>query len=245
MTISYDGTQYAGWQVQPKFTTIQGVLEKALGLILNESCQIIGAGRTDAGVHALGQVAHLKTCSKIPTANMKMALNSILPKDIAVLDVSDTFPDFHARKNALAKKYIYRIFTGKTRDPFLWPYTWYVPERLDLDSIKMCLPILRGEHDFSSFSVVDRDTKHGTRRLMELELIEGGDQLRFGFLGNGFLRKQIRRIVGTLIDTGKGRFTPERVNQILLSKDPTQAGPTAPSRGLFLIRIYYDNPSNI
>ncbi|MBN2374330.1 tRNA pseudouridine(38-40) synthase TruA [bacterium] len=239
LSVSYDGSNYAGWQVQPKQRTIQGVLEDSLKFILNETCRLIGAGRTDAGVHALCQVAHFKTNSKIPTDNIKMALNSILPKDIAVIDTFETLSEFHARKNALSKKYIYRIHRGKTRDPFLWPYTWHFTDDLDLDNIRACMSILRGEHDFSSFSVLDRDTINGTRKLIKLELIEENDILTFEFVGNGFLRKQIRRIVGTLIRAGRGCYTPEQISQILLSRDPTQAGPTAPPKGLFLVKVNY------
>lgn len=239
LTIKYDGTGYAGWQVQPGQKTIQGVLEEVLKIILNEPCRLTAAGRTDAGVHALGQVAHFKTDSKIPASNLKMALNSILPKDISIMDAFEAHPDFHARKQALAKRYIYRIFRGQARDPFQWPYTWFLPGKLDIALITACLPILRGEHDFSAFSLAKNDHMDGTRKLMKIELIENEDQLQFEFLGNGFLRKQIRRMVGTLIDVGRGRFRPDQFKQILLSGDPVQAGPTAPPQGLFLVKVYY------
>ncbi len=245
LIIKYDGTGYAGWQVQPHHKTIQGVLEEALNIILSKPCRLAAAGRTDAGVHALGQVAHFKTDSKIPASNLRMALNSILPKDISVVDAFDAHPDFHARKQALAKRYIYRIFRGQVRDPFQWPYTWFLPDKLDINRIKACLPMLRGEHDFSAFSVAKNDHVDGTRRLMKIELIENEDQLQFEFLGNGFLRKQIRRMVGTLIDVGRGRFTPGQFNRILLSRDPTQAGPTAPPQGLFLVKVYYPHLSKM
>ncbi len=239
LTISYDGTNYAGWQVQPNARTIQGVLERSLEHIFKEKYHLIGAGRTDSGVHALGQEAHFKTGSKLPLNNIKMALNSILPKDIAITNVSEEDPDFHARKQALLKKYIYKIYRGKTRDPFLWHYTWHLHEALNICRIKSCLPVFQGEHDFSAFSVADKGTTNGIRKLLELKLIEEGDLLILEFLGNGFLRKQIRRIVGTLVDVGKNRFNKDRVKMMLLSKDPTQAGPTAPSKGLFLIKVYY------
>jgi len=244
LTIRYDGTSYAGWQIQPGEKTIQGTIEEALTVVLNETCRIIGAGRTDAGVHAMAQVAHFKTRSRIPAPNLKMALNSILPKDISIIDASVAHPDFHARKQAVAKRYQYRIFRGQIRDPFLWPYTWFLPERLNMDQIKICLPILRGEHDFSAFSVAKKDHKHGIRRLMKLEMRENGDLLKFEFLGNGFLRKQIRRMVGTLIEVGRGRFTPDQLTHILLSRDPIQAGFTAPPQGLFLIKVYYSTLSS-
>jgi tRNA pseudouridine38-40 synthase len=177
-----------------------------------------------------------------------MALNSILPKDISIVDTFVTHPDFHARKHALAKRYLYQIFRGQTRDPFQWPYTWFLPEKLDIAMIRVCLPVLRGEHDFSAFSVAKNDHITTTRKLMKIEMVENNDQLRFEFIGNGFLRKQIRRMVGTLIEVGRGRFTPDQLNQILLSRDPTKAGLTAPPQGLFLVKVYYsmlsypDNP---
>jgi tRNA pseudouridine38-40 synthase len=238
-TIGYDGTVYAGWQVQPGKRTIQGEIEKALTLILNEPCHLIGAGRTDAGVHALGQVAHIRVNARIPSESLKKGLNSILPKDISIIEAGDTAPDFHARRHAIAKRYEYKIYRGATRDPFLWPYTWYLPESLDIDKIRACLPLLQGKHDFSSFSVMDRDNKDAVREIKGLELVEEGDHLRFEFMGNGFLRKQIRRMVGTLIDTGRGRFTPEQVSEMLISMDPAKAGPTAPPQGLFLVKVYY------
>jgi tRNA pseudouridine38-40 synthase len=239
LTIKYDGTEYAGWQVQPGQKTIQGMLEGALKIVLNESCRLTAAGRTDAGVHALGQVAHFKTLSRIPAPNLKMALNSILPKDISIVDAFESHSDFHARKQAIAKRYIYKIFRGQTRDPFQWPYTWFLPDKVDMEMMKECLPILRGEHDFSAFSVAKNDRISGTRKLMKIKMAENDNHLLFEFLGNGFLRKQIRRMVGTLIDVGRGRFTPDQFKQILLSGDPTQAGLTAPPQGLFLVKVYY------
>ncbi|MGA1839432.1 MAG: tRNA pseudouridine(38-40) synthase TruA [bacterium] len=245
LTIKYDGTRYAGWQVQPGQKTIQGELEEALRVVLNTPCRVTAAGRTDAGVHALGQVAHCRTDSGIPAYNLRMALNSILPKDISIEEVFDVHPDFHARKQALAKRYIYKIFRGLTRDPFQWPYTWFLPDKLDIKMIKVCLPMLQGEHDFSAFSVAKNDHMSSTRKLMKVELVENDNQMQFEFLGNSFLRKQIRRMVGTLIEVGRGRFTPDEFNRILLSGDPTQAGPTAPPQGLFLVRVYYSMPFSL
>lgn len=243
ITIRYDGSEYAGWQVQPGRKTVQGMIEEGLKVVLNEPCRVTGAGRTDAGVHALGQVAHFKTNSRIPAPNLKMALNSILPKDIAITDAFVALPDFHARKLAKAKRYRYQIFRGKQRDPFLWPYSWFLTDRLDMDGMRACLPILRGEHDFSAFSVAKKDSLSGTRKIIKLEMLEEGDQIRFEFLGTGFLRKQIRRMVGTLIEVGRGRFTHEDLARILLSRDPTQAGLTAPPQGLFLVKIFYTDPA--
>lgn len=239
LIICYDGTNYAGWQVQSDRCTIQGTIENALKLILKTACSVTGAGRTDAGVHALAQVAHFHTTSAIPVNNLKLALNSILPKDIAITNIQDEVQAFHARKSAVSKKYSYRIYREKTRDPFLWPYTWQLSERLDLEEIRVCLPILQGEHDFSSFSVTDRDMGDAIRHIFEIKMLEEEKLLIFEFHGNSFLRKQIRRIVGTLIGVGRGRFNRESVKEILLAKDPTKAGSTAPAKGLFLMEVLY------
>ncbi|MGA1843715.1 MAG: tRNA pseudouridine(38-40) synthase TruA [bacterium] len=239
LTIRYDGTGYAGWQVQPGRQTIQGVIEEGLETILHEPCRLTGAGRTDAGVHALGQVAHFTTCATIPAKSLKRALNSILPRDIAIAEASVVHPGFHARRDAVAKRYRYRIFRDSTRDPFLWPYTWFIPHPLDIEAIRRCLPILRGEHDFSAFSVAKRDGRSGIRRLMNIAMVDKGGDLVIEFLGNGFLRKQVRRMVGTLIEVGRGRFTPDHVQSMLDSLDPAEAGVTAPPQGLFLVKVYY------
>jgi len=239
LTIRYDGTGYAGWQVQPCRKTIQGVIEEGLETILHEPCSLTGAGRTDAGVHALGQVAHFKTCATIPADSLKRALNSILPRDIAIVEASVVNPGFHARRDAIAKRYRYRIFRDATRDPFLWPYTWFIPYPLDMEGIRACLPILRGEHDFSAFSVAKKDGRGGVRRLMNISMVNEGRHLVIEFLGSGFLRKQVRRMVGTLVEVGRGRFTPDQLTCILSSRDPAGAGLTAPPQGLFLVKVYY------
>jgi tRNA pseudouridine38-40 synthase len=239
LTIRYDGTGYGGWQVQPDRKTIQGMIEEGLETILHEPCSLTGAGRTDAGVHALGQVAHFTTCATIPAESLKRALNSILPRDIAIVEASVVHPGFHARRDAIAKRYRYRIFTDAVRDPFLWPYTWFIPYPLDMEKIRRCFPILRGGHDFSAFSVAKRDGRGGIRRLMNIDMVSEGKLLVIEFLGSGFLRKQVRRMVGTLVEVGRGRFTPDHLTRILDSGNPAEAGLTAPPQGLFLVKVYY------
>jgi tRNA pseudouridine38-40 synthase len=240
LLIEYDGTNYQGWQVQPKGPTIQGILEKKLGLLTGEPIQLFGSGRTDSGVHALGQVAHFKTQSQMDIHTIQRALNSLLPHDIAIQRVEEVDEGFHARKHSKSKVYEYRILNRNLRSVFHRGYVWYIPQKLNLAEMKKATQSLVGEHDFSAFRTVGTPTRTTVRRVIRAEWKRGRDGLiRFEIEGNGFLKQMVRSIIGTLVEIGKGRMKAAEIRKILNSKDRKEAGPTAPAQGLFLKEVKY------
>jgi tRNA pseudouridine38-40 synthase len=240
LLIEYDGTNYQGWQVQPKGPTIQGILEKKLGLLTGEPIQLFGSGRTDSGVHALGQVAHFKTQSQMDIHTIQRALNSLLPHDIAIQRVEEVDEGFHARKHSKSKIYEYRILNRNLRSVFHRGYVWYIPQKLNLAEMKKATQSLVGEHDFSAFRTVGTPTRTTVRRVIRAEWKRGRDGLiRFEIEGNGFLKQMVRSIIGTLVEIGKGRMKAAEIRKILNSKDRKEAGPTAPAQGLFLKEVKY------
>ncbi len=240
LTIEYDGTNYLGWQVQPKGPTIQRVLEETLKKITGEEVRLIGSGRTDAGVHAFGQVAHFKTHSKISLHSMARALNSLLPPDIVIRRVREVDENFHARKSCKSKIYEYRILNRNLRSAFYNKYAWHIPQKLNLKEMKEATRYLIGEHDFSSFRSVGTPTQTATRKVIRAEWKKGRDGLLyFEIEANGFLKQMVRAMVGTLVEVGRGRLSPEEFQEILQSKDRRKAGPTAPAHGLLLKEVKY------
>lgn len=245
LVLSYDGTEFSGWQVQPDSATIQGTLASAIGRITGEKVLPQGSGRTDAGVHALAQVATLVTDSPIPTENVVKALNDILPASIRVLEASEAPPEFHARKSARAKTYRYRIYRGAICPPFLVRYVWHYPYPLDEPGMQRAAELIVGEHDFTSFAAVDtergceEETTSNVRQIFESRWEKAGDEFIYTVGGNGFLHHMVRNLVGTFVLVGKGTLRPHDVTRILQSKNRSQAGATAPARGLFLVRVEY------
>ena len=240
LLIEYDGTNYQGWQVQPKGPTIQGVLEEKLGLLTGEPVQLFGSGRTDSGVHALGQVAHFKTQSRMDIYTIQRALNSLLPHDIVIQKVEDVDEGFHARKHSKSKVYEYRILNRNLRSAFHRGYVWYIPQKLNLVEMKKATQGLIGEHDFSSFRSVGTPTRTAVRRVIRAEVKRGRDGIiRFEIEANGFLKQMVRAIIGTLVEIGKGRMKAADLRKIMNSKDRKKAGPTAPAHGLFLKEVKY------
>lgn len=239
LLLQYDGTDFSGWQYQPGRRTVQGTLEGALRKILKEDVKVIGAGRTDAGVHAMGQVANFKTHCQIPVPNLKRALNSVLPPDIRILEVEEVPTDFHARYSAKAKVYQYRILQRPDPDVFLRRYVWHVPFELRRDFLCASIELLRGEHDFSSFRSTGSSTKTSVRIVYEAEVRFKDGLYTFYFRANGFLRHMVRNIVGTLVEMSLKDKTVEDFHSILKQKDRTQAGPKAPPQGLFLVNVIY------
>ncbi|MGQ9508070.1 MAG: tRNA pseudouridine(38-40) synthase TruA [Thermodesulfobacteriota bacterium] len=240
LTIEYDGTNYQGWQTQPKGKTLQGVLEEKLKQITGEEVHVIGSGRTDAGVHALGQVAHIKTRTKIEVPSLQRALNSLLPKDILVKKMEEVGKEFHARRQAKSKLYEYRILNQPLRSVFHRFYSWHIPQRLDLEEMKKATKLLIGEQDFSSFLSSGSFPKTSVRKVLRARWKKDREGvLRFEIEANGFLKQMVRAIVGTLVEVGRGKLSPEEFQKIIQSKDRRKAGPTAPPHGLFLKEVRY------
>ena len=241
LLLEYDGTNYLGWQVQAKGLTIQGMIEEKLKLLTGEGVCLIGSGRTDAGAHAFGQVAHFKTRSEMDLCSIQRALNSLLPPDIAIKEIEETGENFHARKSCISKVYEYRILNTPIRSVFHRGYAWHIPQKLDWEEIKKATQKLVGEHDFSSFRSTGTPTKTAVRKVFRAEWKKGRDGLiRFEIEANGFLKQMVRAIVGTLVEVGKGKISSEEFQRILESKDRKEAGPTAPAHGLFLKEVKYD-----
>lgn len=250
LLLEYDGTAYQGWQVQKKGDTIQGILEDRILKITGEQSKVIGASRTDAGVHAFEQVATFRTESGLDAATIKRALNAVLPQDIRILDSSLADDSFHPRNNAVRKRYFYIIVNQRISSAFLFRYTWIVQQTLKLHSMAGALQALVGRHDFASFMGTGSDVNDTVREIytLNLERIETidfmtaclkGNFVKISIEANGFLRHMVRNIVGTLVEIGRGRISAEKMREILESHDRRIAGPTAPPNGLFLERIVY------
>ncbi len=264
LIVSYDGTDYAGWQVQPDEKTVQGTLESAIEKITGESVRVLASGRTDAGVHALGQVVGWRTESKLTSDVLRRALNAELPHDMAVLDVAEVEPEFHAIRDALKKRYRYLIHDGPVRDVFRRRYCWqYRAGRLDVDAMSRAADALRGKHDFASFQTSGAERATTVRTVFELaiergsvieqgRIIERGGVIEWGRAGDphlicleieadGFLYNMVRTIVGTLVEVGR-RAQPETwPAEVVAAVDRRAAGPTAPPEGLVLVSVQYGN----
>lgn len=240
--VSYDGTGFSGYQVQPGKRTVQGELERALGkLNKGNSIRVSASGRTDAGVHARGQVIHFDTMLEIEPARWQIALNSLLPDDIAVNSVEYARPDFHARFNAAGKEYRYFLLPSKQRDPFQRNYAYQFQYELDLDAMREAASLLLGTHDFTSFCSAKTEVEDRVRTLQEIDFSEENGLIVFRFIGNGFLYNMVRILVGTLLEVGTGRRPAESMPQLLAEKDRTQAGKTAPGHGLYLWKVFYED----
>jgi tRNA pseudouridine38-40 synthase len=239
LTLEYDGTRYAGWQLQAKGETVQGKVEKALARLTGKKTRVHGAGRTDAGAHALGQVAHFQTFSILPLRNIRDGTNSYLPPDIAVLKTEEASSSFHARYSAQGKIYHYLAAVRPVRAALLRDRAWRVEGPLNVEAMRRAAKSLHGRHDFSAFCAAGSSVKDRVRTLRRLIISRKGDLVTFEFKANGFLYKMVRNIVGTLLLVGKGKMTPAEVGTILASGDRTRAGPTAPAKGLYLVKVIY------
>ena len=251
LTLQYDGTNYNGWQAQRSgVVTLQGMLEEKLKEITGGDTDVIAAGRTDAGVHALMQAASFRTASALPSGVIKRALNSILPDDVRVIDACEADEGFHPRYDAKSKTYFYLISHAHVLSPFLSRYAWKVPYRLDHGGMEHALSSLKGTHDFSALRGSGCGAKSPVRTILGITLERldaldflgtklSGDFFRISVEADGFLRHMVRNIVGTAVEVGRGRNAPEDIARILGSKDRRLAGPTAPARGLFLEKVTY------
>lgn len=240
MVIAYDGSRYNGWQKQGNTKdTIQGKLEKVLEKLEGREVEVIGAGRTDAGVHALGQVVNVKLESKINEEMLLQYLNQYLPEDIAVLSVKEVPMRFHSRLNATEKTYLYRIYRSEIPNPFIRKYTVTITEELDIEKMRIAAEFLIGEHDFKSFCSLKKSKKSTIRTLYSITIEEIEKELRISVKGNGFLYHMVRIIIGTLLEVGTGKKKPEEIEQILEKGERQAAGKTAPAHGLFLKEVKY------
>lgn len=239
LIIEYEGTRYHGWQRQGELATIQKILEEKIALITQEKSSVISSGRTDAGVHALGQVANFTTHSGLPVRNLIRGLNSLLPEDIKIRDIAEVDQSFHSRFSARSKTYIYNIYNAPVPSVFFRNHSWYIYEKLNVEKMEEAARCLTGEHDFSSFCAAGHETKTYNRNVAGASFSCEGSLIRFRIEASGFLKYMVRNIVGTLSYVGKDKLSPACLIDILEARDRTLAGPTAPPHGLFLESVQY------
>jgi tRNA pseudouridine38-40 synthase len=245
MILSYDGSEFSGWQVQPDATTVQGTLASAIGRVTGEKVLPQGSGRTDAGVHALKQVVTFVTESSVPTENFQRALNDILPASVRVLEVAEMPAEFHARHSARAKSYHYRIHRAAICPPFVARYVWHYPYPLNENAMAEAAGLVVGEQDFTSFAAVDPergregDLVSNVRTISSSSWKRCGEEFIYTVRGSGFLHHMVRNLVGTFILIGKGTLQVQDITRILEARNRSAAGATAPARGLYLVEVEY------
>jgi tRNA pseudouridine38-40 synthase len=247
LTIAYDGTDFHGWQIQTNKPTVQGEIVSVLRRLTQENTQLQGAGRTDAGVHALGQVASFRTRSGLSALEFQRALNALLPQTIRIVDAEETGPDFSARWSARSKTYRYRIYRGRVVPPMLWRYVLHYPFPLDEKAMEDAASRFVGVHDFTSFAAStgseDDDKERNMQREIlaaELKRTEDGEELWFTVDGRSFLRYMVRKMVGTLLEVGRGKLQPQDIERLYESKDRSKSGPTVPPQGLCMVKVEHD-----
>jgi tRNA pseudouridine38-40 synthase len=251
LLLEYDGTNYHGWQSQKSGGTTQDVIRETIRSVTGEEVKLSAASRTDAGVHALGQVAVFGADSRLGPDVIMRALNAKLPADIRIIDAAETDRDFHPRYDATRKSYLYILSEDRRHSAFLHRYIWYVHSTLDIGLMAEAALLILGEHDFSSFRGAGCGAKHPVRKVYTADIARlvalsfmtttlRGNFIKFRIEGNAFLRHMVRNIVGTLVEVGKGNMSVETFARVLRSRDRTIAGPTAPAKGLFLERIVYE-----
>jgi tRNA pseudouridine38-40 synthase len=244
LIIAYDGTDFHGWQIQSNKPTIQGEIVNVLRRITQENVQLHGAGRTDAGVHALGQVGSFRTQSALSAGEFQRALNALLPPTIRIVAAEEVGPDFHARWSARGKIYRYRIYRGRVVPPMLWRYVLHYPFPLDEDVMRIAASRYVGPHDFAAFAAStgseDDDKERSTvREIYSSELVrsEDGEELVYTVRGRSFLRYMVRKMVGTLLEVGRGKLRPEDIERLYELRDRSKSGPTVPPQGLCMVSV--------
>lgn len=243
LTVAYDGTNYSGWQIQPMVPTVEGVLNQVISDFLKEDIQVIGASRTDAGVHAKGAIAVFDTNSSIPGDKYSYAINNLLPRDIRIINSKQVAEDFHPRKVNCRKTYEYCIYNDTFELPTKRLYSYWVYGDIDVDSMNRAARILVGEHDFTSFCSAETIVESKVRTIYDLKVTHNDKDIVVTVTGNGFLYNMVRIIAGTLLEVGRGKLAVEEIEDILLAKDRTRAGMTVPAKGLCLVK--YDFEENI
>lgn len=249
LTIAYDGTDFHGWQMQSGKPTIQGEVVGVLRRITQENVQVHGAGRTDAGVHALGQVASFRTQSALSATEFQRALNALLPPTIRIVGAEEVGPDFHARWSAIGKIYRYRLYRGKVVPPPLWHFVLHYSFPLDEDAMRIAASRFVGPHDFAAFAAStgseDDDRERSTTREIyssDISRSEDGEELIYTVRGRSFLRYMVRKMVGTLLEVGRGRMVPDDILRLYQSRDRSKSGPTVPPQGLCMVEVMHDEP---
>ncbi len=238
--VVYEGTRYQGWQKQESTeNTIQGKLERLLSRMCEEEITIQGSGRTDAGVHSLGQIANFQTSSTMPLEEMQKVINQYLPEDIAVTEIAEAAPRFHSRLNAAGKRYSYRVWNSSIPNVFLRNFAYTVEDTLDVKAMEKAAAGLLGEHDFKSFTSAKKGKKSTVRRIDAIDIKKEGDLFTFTFTGNGFLYHMIRILMGTLLEVGKGERSTDSMEEILRSKNRENAGALVPAKGLILEEVFF------
>jgi tRNA pseudouridine38-40 synthase len=239
--IAYDGTDYHGWQTQLNRPTIQETIEQAISVVMKQNVNLTGSGRTDSGVHALGQVANFTSDTNIPEEKIKIALNANLPRDIRIIESEYVSSEFNSRFDAHDKTYMYQIFNDRVWNPFYSRYSCFVPANLDFEKMEKAVKFLIGTHDFRSFMAAGSEVKTTVRTIYDARLIKEGKIIKLYINGNGFLYNMVRIISGTLIDIGKGIKTVQCIEKAINHADRTLLGHTAEPQGLFLVNVSYGN----
>ncbi len=239
--VSYEGTRYQGWQKQDSMeNTLQGKLETLISRMCNEKIAVQGSGRTDAGVHARGQIVNFHTNSTMPIEDMMKYMNMYLPEDIVVVDIDEVSERFHSRLNAKAKKYVYRVWNSSVPNVFWRRYVYMVEDTLDIESMRKAAMYFLGEHDFKSFTSNKKGKKSTIRRIDSITIEKEGDMITFTFIGNGFLYHMVRILVGTLLEVGEGKRSADNIPEVMAAKDREKAGMLVPGKGLMLDEVYYE-----
>jgi tRNA pseudouridine38-40 synthase len=242
LQVAYDGSRFFGWQRQDGFVSVQGTLEEALEELVETPVTVMGAGRTDTGVHALRQVASVHLDTRLDDERLLFALNAHLPEGVVVTHLETCPDDFHALRDSCGKRYAYRVATTRFREPFVGAHAHWTPWPLDLAAMRAGADRLRGRHDFSALANVGSPRRSNVRTIQSLRLVARRSSLTLVVQGDGFLYNMVRTLAGTLLDVGRGKLAPADVGAILASRDRTRAGPTAPAGGLYLVRVRYPEP---